>query len=249
MDEGLRVQQWSVVYDKAPVLWDITFAVPKGSIVGILGPNGAGKSTLLTSILGLIKPKSGTVSFLGADRDKMRDKIAYVSQRSSVDWDFPVTVFEVVLMGCYGKRGLFGRIRPEDRKLAAEALEAVGMTALADRQIGELSGGQQQKVFLARAIAQQAEIYFLDEPFAGIDLGSEQTIVALLQELRSQGKTIFVVHHDLYSVREYFDWILFINTTLIAAGPVQETFSKENLLKTYGRSFSFLEAELEIKRL
>ena len=238
---ALKVEHLSVSYGKTPVLWDINLSVPSGQIIGILGPNGAGKSSLLKALVGLLKPLSGHVEFLGESYKKNKGKIAYVPQRSAVDWDFPVSVFDVVCMGCYGKKGLFRRIKKEDRELTEKALKQVGLESLANRQISELSGGQQQKVFIARALVQQAEIYLMDEPFAGIDMSTEKTIMTILRELKAQGKTIFVVHHDLNSVREYFDWVILLSTSLVGSGLVSEVFSKDNLFKAYGGVFSFLD--------
>lgn len=221
--EGLNVN-----YGKTPVLWDLSFRIPQGVLVGILGPNGAGKSTLLKAALGLIKPVSGRVILDGT--------VAYVPQRESVDWDFPITAEEVVLMGRYGRLGLFGRPRRADREAAAAALEQVGMSAYAKRQISELSGGQQQRLFIARAFVQMADILLLDEPFVGVDLATEKAIMALLQKQKEQGKTILIVHHDLPSVEEYFDWTLLLNTRLLGCGPVKEVFTRENLAQSFGKN-------------
>lgn len=243
MDEkkALVVEQLSVNYDKVPVLWDLNFSIPMGKLVGIIGPNGAGKSTLLKALLGIVKPLSGQVAFLGKPYKKIRRSIAYVPQRSAVDWDFPITVFDVVLMGRFGKRGLFKRIKQSDKEAVLRTLDMVGLSCFAHRQIGELSGGQQQRVFIARALAQEADVYLMDEPFAGVDMATEKVIVSIFDELRAKGKTLFVVHHDLNSVDQYFDWAILLNTSLIACGPVDEVFHKEMLLKTYGGYFAFLE--------
>lgn len=240
---ALKVEHLSVSYGKTSVLWDINLSIPSGRLVGVLGPNGAGKSTLLKALTGFLCPVSGSVEFLGASYKKNKQLIAYVPQRTTVDWDFPVSVFDVVCMGCYGRKGLFGRITKEDRALTEKALKQVGLESLADRQINELSGGQQQKVFIARSLVQQAEIYLMDEPFAGIDVATEKTIMGILEELRSQGKTIFVVHHDLASVKKYFDWVVLLNTSLIGSGPVSEVFHEENICKAYGGFFSFSNVE------
>lgn len=240
---ALEIKQLNVVYDTSAVLWQLDVSIPKGKLVGILGPNGAGKSTFLKAITGLVNPISGQVNCLGKPYASIRDQVAYVPQRTAVDWDFPVSVFDVVSMGCFGRKGLFRRIDSEDRKLIQKALSDLGLSSLANRQIKELSGGQQQKVFIARALVQQAEIYLMDEPFAGVDLATEKVIIGILQELRSQGKTVVLVHHDLYSVVQYFDWVVLLNTALVAAGPVKEVFSKENLTKTYGEHFSLFEVK------
>ena len=240
---ALEVKQLSVVYDTSAVLWQVDVSIPRGKLVGILGPNGAGKSTFLKAIIGLVKPISGHINCLGKPYLSVRDRVAYVPQRTSVDWDFPVTVYDVVSMGCFGRKGLFRKIGDLDRKLIQKALSDLGLSSLADRQIKELSGGQQQKVFLARALVQQADIYLMDEPFSGVDLATEKVIIAILQELKAQGKTIILVHHDLYSVLQYFDWVVLLNTALVDVGPVKEVFSKENLTKTYGEHFSLFEAK------
>lgn len=241
MQTALSVQQLTVNYDKVPVLWDLHFSIPVGKLVGIIGPNGAGKSTLLKALLGIVKPLAGRIEFLGRPYKKVRKSIAYVPQRSAIDWDFPITVFDVVLMGRYSKSGLFSRMKKADKEAVYRALASVGLESFADRQIGALSGGQQQRVFLARALLQEADIYLMDEPFAGVDMATEKVIVSIFDQLRAQGKSLFVVHHDLNSVEQYFDWAILLNTSLIACGPVEEVFHKENLSKTYGGYFSFLE--------
>lgn len=233
---SLEVEDLNVNYGKTPVLWDVSFRIPKGVLVGIIGPNGAGKSTLLKTTLRLIPPLSGRIDVLGSSSfSKVRQKIAYVPQRGSVDWDFPITAFEVVLMGRYGRMGLFGRPRKADKEAALQALELVGMSGYANRQIGQLSGGQQQRLFIARAIVQNGDLFLLDEPFAGVDLTTEKSMIDLLKKQTEQGKTVFVVHHDLPTVEEYFDYCILLNTRLIAAGPVKEVFTKENLSLAFGK--------------
>jgi len=229
---ALQIEDLSVAYEGLAVLWHITADIPQGSIVGVLGPNGAGKSTLLKAAMGLIRPISGRVSTHGK-------KIAYVPQRNTVDWDFPITVSEVVAMGAFARRGVFGRIKPEDKNKIDKAMQDLGLLSLAHRQISELSGGQQQKVFLARALVQEADIYLMDEPFAGVDLATEKAIIEMLRSLKKQGKTLVLVHHDLYSVEEYFDWILLLNKTLVAQGVTQEVFSQEHLHLAYGEHLPF----------
>lgn len=243
MDYAVEAEELNVNYGKVSILWDLCFQIPKGLLVGIIGPNGAGKSTLLKAALGLIKPLSGKISLCG--------KVAYVPQRESVDWDFPITAEEVVLMGRYGRLGLFGRPRQADRAAAAAALEQVGMSAFAHRQISELSGGQQQRLFIARALVQDADLFLLDEPFAGVDLATEKAIMALLRKQQEQGKTILIVHHDLPSVEEYFDWTLLLNTRLLGCGPVKEVFTRENLAQAFGKSQSLFDeaANLSAKRI
>jgi manganese/zinc/iron transport system ATP- binding protein len=244
----LEVDQLTVNYDKTPVLWDINFSIPAGSLVGVVGPNGAGKSTLLKTLLGMIEPLSGEVKFFGQKLKDVRKKVAYIPQRSSVDWDFPLTVEEVVLMGRYGHLGLFKWPKKEDKKRARDALERVGMLPFADRQIGQLSGGQQQRVFIARALAQEADLYLMDEPFAGIDLTTEKTLIALFGELVAQGKTLLIVHHDLSTVSTYFKWLLMLNTCLVASGPTAEVFNTDNLLRAYGKGSVFLDEVARISK-
>jgi manganese/zinc/iron transport system ATP- binding protein len=238
---AIKIEQLSVNYDKTPVLWDINCEIPEGVLAGIIGPNGAGKSTLLKSLLGLTEPLSGRIEFFGQAYKKVRQRIAYVPQRSSVDWDFPITAFEVVLMGRYGKLGLLRWARSVDKEAARRALDLVGMLPFADRQISKLSGGQQQRLFIARALVQDADIYLMDEPFAGVDIATEKAIIALMDTLKTQGKTLLVVHHDLSTVDNYFDWIIMLNTCLIVSGPVSEVYLPENVIRTYGRSSALLE--------
>ena len=231
---ALEVHDLHVAYRRRPVLWDVDFAVPEGRLVGIIGPNGAGKTTLIKAVLGIVPPVSGHVLIYGRPYESQRHLVGYVPQRESVDWDFPIDVLDVVLMGRYGRLGLGRRPTARDREAAMAALRQVGMAEYAHRQIGQLSGGQQQRVFLARALAQDARVYFMDEPFAGVDAATEKAIIDLLKELKAAGKTVFVVHHDLSTVREYFDWVILLNMRLIAAGPTETTFTVENLQKTYG---------------
>jgi manganese/zinc/iron transport system ATP- binding protein len=248
MTNILEVEQLTVNYEKTSVLWDINFAIPEKKIVGILGPNGAGKSTLLKALLGLLKPLSGQISFFGKPLSKVRQKVGYVPQRSSVDWDFPITAFDLVMMGRYGKMGLLKWASKEDREATRIALEQVEMLPFANRQIGQLSGGQQQRLFIARALVQDAEIYLLDEPFAVIDMATEKTLVNLFGTLREKGKTLLIVHHNLSSAENYFDWLILLNTCLIASGPTREVFNQQNIWRTYGRSSILLdEAAIEAK--
>lgn len=235
MRKSIIIEDLNINYGKNPVLWDVTLRVPSGVMVGIIGPNGAGKSTLLKAILGLVKPLSGKIDIFGEPASQMRQRLAYVPQRESVDWDFPITALEVVLMGRYGRLGLFGRPRKADREAAAQALDLVGMSALANRQIGQLSGGQQQRLFIARSLVQRADLFLLDEPFAGVDLATEKSIIEILRRQRNEGKTIFSVHHDLPTVEEYFDWVILLNTRLVACGPVSEVFTRENLAAAFGK--------------
>lgn len=243
----LEVEQLTVNYEKTSVLWDINFVVPEKKIVGILGPNGAGKSTLLKALLGLVQPLSGHITFFGEPLSKVRQKVGYVPQRSSVDWDFPITAFDLVMMGRYGKMGLLKWATKEDKEATRAALEQVEMLSFADRQIGQLSGGQQQRLFIARALVQDADIYLLDEPFAGIDMATEKTLLRLFKTLREEGKTLLVVHHNLASTENYFDWLIFLNTCLIGSGPVSEVFNQQNVLRTYGSSILLDEAAIKAK--
>ena len=230
----------TVSYHKKPVLWNIDMTLPKGALIGIIGPNGAGKSTLIKSAMGLLPLGSGYVRMFDQDLDKVRGKVSYVPQKESVDWDFPTSVRDVVLMGRYGKLGLLKRPRKADKEMAMNCLRKVGMEAYIDRQISQLSGGQQQRVFLARALAQEAELYFMDEPFAGVDAATETAIIKILREMATQGKTVVVVHHDLQSAAEYFDWIVLLNMRLVASGPIEKVFHQELLQETYGGKLTVL---------
>lgn len=234
---AIEVEDMTVAYDERPVLWDVDMQVPKGSLAAIVGPNGAGKSTLIKAMLGLLTRVSGSVKFyidghLATTTADLK-RIAYVPQSGSVDWDFPTTVLDVVMMGRYGHLGWFRRPGHKERELAHEVLAKTGMEEFAGRQISRLSGGQQQRVFLARALIQQADIYFMDEPFKGVDKKTEKAIIGLLKEMKARGKTVVVVHHDLATVPEYFDWVTLINLRKIAYGPIETTFTKENLEATY----------------
>lgn len=237
---ALEIHDLTVAYNEVPVLWDIELSVPNGVLMAIVGPNGAGKSTLIKSALQLVKPVSGTISFFNKTYKEQRKNIGYVPQKESVDWDFPTDVLDVVMMGRYGRLGWFKRPSKEDKRCCLEAIDKVGMLSFKDRQISQLSGGQQQRVFLARALAQDADIYFMDEPFQGIDAKTEKSVVKVLQELRNQNKTVIVVHHDLSTVPEYFDWVTLLNTGVIASGPINKVFTEENLYKTYNKNKSAL---------
>ena len=236
----IEVHDLTVSYQKKPVLYGVDLEVKEGSLVGIIGPNGAGKSTLIKTIMNMIKPNGGYVKIFGETPKTGIKRIGYIPQKESVDWDFPVTVLDVVLMGRYGHLGWFGRIRKEDRTKANECLEQVNMLAYADRPIGNLSGGQQQRVFLARALAQESAVYLMDEPFAGVDAVTEKTMISILQEMKNAGKTLMVVHHDLASAREYFDQLLLLNMRKVAYGPIQEVYTHELLQKTYGGKLAVL---------
>lgn len=244
----VEIKQLTVNYDKTPVLWDISMSIPSGLLVGIVGPNGAGKSTLIKAALGIVKPISGKVDFFGKSLKKVRQQVAYVPQRESVDWDFPVTVRDLVVMGRYGRLGLFRRPREADWAAVDHYLELVGMTSYAHRQISQLSGGQQQRAFLARALLQEADVYFMDEPFTGIDLATETVMVQVLRQLTSMGKTVFVVHHDLNTVESYFDWVILMNMRLIAYGPVKEVFTPHYLNAAYGKSYALFDEALKLSQ-
>jgi manganese/zinc/iron transport system ATP- binding protein len=239
-EPALEVEDLTVAYGERPALWDVDLQVPAGTLMAIVGPNGAGKTTLIRAVLGLLRPAAGSVRVFGRPYDEQRRLVAYVPQRGSVDWDFPTDVLDVVTMGRYGSLGWLRRPGRSDREAALVALDHVGLLHLAGRQIGQLSGGQQQRVFLARALVQDAQVYLMDEPFQGVDATSERAIVTLLQELRSQGRTVVAVHHDLQTVAEYFDSVTLLNVRRVASGPVEEVFTEENLRATYGGREAFL---------
>lgn len=233
-DSPLVLKGLTVSYYDKPAIFSIDFIAPLGKMIAIVGPNGAGKSTLLQATLDIVPKVSGSVHVFGKSLQTQLHRIAYVPQRSSVDWDFPARVIDVVLMGLYRDIGLFQFSGKKQKKKAMECLERVAMVDFADRQIGQLSGGQQQRVFLARALAQNADLYMLDEPFAGVDATTERAIVSVLEDLKSEKRTVICVHHDLATVRQYFDHVLFINVRKIAEGPVEMAFTAENLQTTYG---------------
>ena len=238
--QTIEVKGLSVSYEKKRVLTNIFLETEGGSIYGVVGPNGAGKSTLFKSILGLIDINSGKVKILGKEITDVRKHVAYVPQKDDVDWSFPATVMDIVLQGRYPHKGLFEKISKKDKKIALEALEDIGIADLAERQIGQLSGGQQQRVFIARALCQKADIFFLDEPFVGVDNITEEKIITLLKRLADEGKTLLVVHHDLSSVEQYFDKVILLNQRLIAYGDTKTTFTKENMAKCYGPQLAIL---------
>ena len=240
-EAALIVRDLTLSYDAEPAIEAMSFEIPVGAIVGVIGPNGAGKSTLIKAIVGALKPDRGEIIVLGERGRRALKHLTYVPQRGSVDWDFPVTVRDVVAQGCLGRLGLFGRMNRSERRAIDEALERVAMTALAERQIGELSGGQQQRVFLARALAQRGEVYLLDEPFVGVDARTERAIIEVLRTLREEGRTLLVVHHDLSTVREYFDHVLLLNRELIAFGLTQQVFEADTLQRAYGGKLAIFE--------
>lgn len=237
---ALEVNDLTVSYNGKPVLWDIDLSIPEGVMAAIIGPNGAGKSTLIKAVLNLIPRAAGEARFFGLPYAQARRRIGYVPQRGSVDWDFPTSVLDVVMMGLYGKLGWVRRPGRAERQLALAALEQVGLADFAGRQVGQLSGGQQQRTFLARALVQQADLYFMDEPFAAVDAVTERAIVDLLQGLRAEGKTVVVVHHDLQTVTDYFDHITLLNGSLVASGATGETFTEDNLKRAYGGRIAFI---------
>jgi manganese/zinc/iron transport system ATP- binding protein len=238
---ALHVEDLTVSYRTAPALWDIDLDIPPGVMAAVIGPNGAGKSTLIKAALGLVRPVAGHVRFFGHPYSEVQRRIGYVPQRSTVDWDFPTTALDAVTMGLYGALGWFRRPGRAERDRAMAALAEVGMADYAGRQISQLSGGQQQRVFIARALVQDADLYFLDEPMAGVDATTERAIVALLQGLRAAGRTVIVVHHDLQTVRRYFDWLVILNVRVIAQGPVAEVYTPENLRRAYGGQVALIE--------
>ncbi|MFP4321603.1 MAG: metal ABC transporter ATP-binding protein [Anaerolineales bacterium] len=231
---ALSVDDLTVAYNSKPAIWDVDLEVPEGVLMAIVGPNGAGKSTFLKAVLNLVPRAAGTVRFYGKPYAQARSLVGYVPQRGSVDWDFPTSVLDVVMMGLYGKLGWFRRPGSRERDLALHALDQVGMADYAGRQISQLSGGQQQRTFLARALVQDAQIYFMDEPFAAVDAVTERAIVDILRELRAHDKTVLVVHHDLQTVADYFDWVALLNVEIIASGPTSAVYTPENLRRTYG---------------
>ncbi len=245
---ALSVDDLTVAYHRKPVIWDVGFDLPAGSLIGVVGPNGAGKSTLLKAVMDLVPVASGRILVFGESYRQNRHRVGYVPQRESVDWDFPVDALDVVTMGLYSKIGWCMPVRKKHRQAAMEALDRVGIADLAHRQISQLSGGQQQRTFLARALVQDADLYLMDEPFAAVDASTEKAIVEILRQLKSRGKTAVVIHHDLQTVPEYFDYVVLLNMRVVAHGPVQQTFTSENLQKTYGGRLTLLEEVSEAMR-
>ncbi|WP_421617824.1 metal ABC transporter ATP-binding protein [Brevibacillus sp. TJ4] len=236
----LKVEDLFAAYRKTRVLHDVNFEVQPGTLTGIVGPNGAGKSTLLKVILELHPKLSGSVSFFDTSYAKVKTRVGYVPQRGSVDWDFPTNALDVVTMGLYGQVGWLKWPNRRHKEKALAALEKMGMAAFADRQISQLSGGQQQRVFLARALVQDADLYVMDEPLAGVDAATERAIMTTLKELKSAGKTVMVVHHDLQTVDDYFDHVLLLNKTVVAHGRTQDVFTKENVYRAYGGTLRWM---------
>ncbi len=244
----LSIDDLTVAYHRKPVIWDVGFDLPAGSLVGVVGPNGAGKSTLLKAVMDLIPRASGRVKVFGASYAENRRRVGYVPQRETVDWDFPVDALDVVTMGLYRDIGWCLPVRKKHRLAAMEALHRVGIADLAKRQISQLSGGQQQRTFLARALVQDADLYLMDEPFAAVDAATELAIVEVLREMQRRGKTAVVIHHDLQTVADYFDYVVLLNMRIVAHGPVKEVFTSENLQKTYGGRLTLLDKVSEAMR-
>jgi len=244
--EVISVKNLTVSYQKKPAIKSINLKISEGSIVGIIGPNGAGKSTLIKAILGLLPYDTGEVKIFGKNLDESRKKISYIPQREQFDWDFPINVEDVVMMGRYSHLGMFSFPGKKDKEIVQEKIQKVGMQDFRTRQIRNLSGGQQQRIFLARALAQESDIYLMDEPFVGVDAKTERTIFDLMNELREEKKTILVVHHDLGKVTEYFDKLILINQTLVAYGDTDLVFNKELISKTYGGRLTILQKTEEL---
>lgn len=240
MKSAVEVNHLTVCYEKKPALWEASLKIPVGAMTGIVGPNGAGKSTFLKSILGLLPVSAGNAKFFGQSFHKVKHRIAYVPQRGSVDWDYPICARDVVVMGLHRSIGLCRWVTKEHKKKAEQALERVGMLEYADQQIGELSGGQQQRVFLARAIVQNADLLLMDEPFVGIDATTEKVIIEIMRSLKQKGATIACVHHDLPTVSDYFDHLVLLNLQVIAHGEIDTVFTQENLEKCYGGRLDLL---------
>ena len=236
----IEVHNLSVSYNRKPALWNIDFSLPYHKKIGIIGPNGSGKTTLLKTLMGLIKPDFGYVKLFGQSLNSIRHKIAYVPQRESVDWDFPATVREIVEMGRFTNKNLLKRLNKRDKELISESLEKVGMLPFQHRHISELSGGQQQRVFLARALCREPEMFIMDEPFTGVDAATEESILELLDTLNKEGKTVIVVHHDLETAKDYFDWVCLLNTRLVANGPKGQVFTKDVLSEAFGGKLTLL---------
>ena len=247
-DKALDICQVTFNYDKTPVLWDVSFFVPTSSVAGLVGPNGAGKSTLIKIVMNMIKPISGQIKCFGNPIKKVLSKVAYVPQKESVDWDFPITVLDLVLMGRYRHLGMLRWPRKADKVAAIKYLKFVEMDKYASRQINQLSTGQQQRVFIARALIQEADLYLMDEPFSGVDASTEKIIMDLFHQLKAQGKTIFVVHHDLNTVCKYFDWIVMLNTRTIAYGEVNKIFNKDTINRTYGKTNTLFEEVMQLSQ-
>ena len=246
----IEAHNLTVLYGRKPAIWNVDFKLPEGQVIGIMGPNGSGKSTLLKAIMGVVNPTTGYTKVYDQELEKIRHKVSYVPQRQDIDWDFPASVWDVVSMGRFHIRGLFKRLTSEDHDIIQESLEKVNMLGFAKRQISQLSGGQQQRVFLARALAQQGKLFLMDEPFAGVDIATEEMIVDLLKDMQSKGKTLVIVHHDLHTAQSYFDHLVLLNTRLVACGKISDVFTDQILTDTYGgklTTISKISQELENK--
>ena len=246
----IEAHNLTVLYGRKPAIWNVDFKLPEGQVIGIMGPNGSGKSTLLKAIMGVVNPTTGYTKVYDQELEKVRHKVSYVPQRQDIDWDFPASVWDVVSMGRFHIRGLFKRLTSEDHDIIQESLEKVNMLGFAKRQISQLSGGQQQRVFLARALAQQGKLFLMDEPFAGVDIATEEMIVDLLKDMQSKGKTLVIVHHDLHTAQSYFDHLVLLNTRLVACGKTSDVFTDQILTDTYGgklTTISKISQELENK--
>lgn len=246
----IEAHNLTVLYGRKPAIWNVDFKLPEGQVIGIMGPNGSGKSTLLKAIMGVVNPTTGYTKVYDQELEKVRHKVSYVPQRQDIDWDFPASVWDVVSMGRFHVCGLFKRLTSEDHDIIQESLEKVNMLGFAKRQISQLSGGQQQRVFLARALAQQGELFLMDEPFAGVDIATEEMIVNLLKDMKSKGKTLVIVHHDLHTAQSYFDHLVLMNTRLVACGKTSDVFTDQILTDTYGgklTTISKISQELENK--
>ncbi len=242
MNATLSVNQLNVKYKKRSVLWDVSFSLPLGQLVGILGPNGAGKSTLLQSLLGLIKPSYGLIRLNHEPIEKYLHKIAYIPQKTQIDWNFPISVLKFVLMGS------FHRMRSPDqneKNKAKNILDQLQMLPFASRPISQLSKGQQQKLFIARSLLQEPDIFLMDEPFANLDMMTERVVMNIFKDLQKKGKTFLIVHHDLAKVKQYFDWVVFINTSLICSGPVQKVFNHQTIAQCFGKDHIFFEEMMQ----
>jgi ABC-type Mn2+/Zn2+ transport system ATPase subunit len=241
MNSTIEIKGLSVSYGMKRILTNVYLTVEPSHVYGLIGPNGAGKSTLFKAILGLVDINAGNIKVYGGDVGLSRARIAYVPQRDDIDWDFPATVLDVVLMGRYPHKGLLQRLNKKDYEMANKAMEELGIKDLSDRQIGQLSGGQQQRVFIARAICQEADLFFFDEPFVGVDITTEDKIITIMKKLAMMGKTLLVVHHDLTTVEKYFSKVIMINQRLIAYGNTDEVFTPENIAKCYSAQLTMLQ--------
>lgn len=232
-ENSLEVRGLTVAYSGEVALWNVSLAVPRGVLMAVVGPNGAGKTTLVKAVQNLVPAAAGKVAVFGGSYEDNRKSVAYVPQRENVDWNFPANVADVVQMGTYSSLGWIRRPGRREKLITSDALKKTGMENFRDRQIGEISGGQQQRVFIARALAQNADLYLMDEPFRGVDKTTEAAIAKLLGEMKEEGKTIVIVHHDLQTVPDYFDWVTLLNKKVVASGPLAEVFTRENVRRAY----------------